>query len=151
MNAFAAQEAEFYGATFGPSELDKGHELERKSLLTFLPQSQYSEQYASSKLPWTPEWKMPGSQKEEEGWSRGIEYQERAEKGIIPDYHPDFTKVEKLEPVMVASPSPPAKAVNVPRERDGRGPERSPRRASGARPPPRMTSRPALAAAAGGR
>ncbi|KAG8986812.1 mitochondrial ribosomal small subunit component [Tulasnella sp. JGI-2019a] len=97
-NAFAAQEAEAYGAEFGPTELEKGHELERKSLESFLPQSQFSEQYTGSKLPWTPVWKLPGNPRPEETWSRGIEYQERAEKGVRPDYHPDFTPLAVAEP-----------------------------------------------------
>lgn len=88
--AFAIREAEFYGARFEERrEIDKAFSLERKSLVSFLPQSQFAEQFTSSKLPWAMDWKLPGEPKPEEPWTRGVEYQDRVERGVRPDYHPE--------------------------------------------------------------
>ncbi|KAG9043811.1 mitochondrial ribosomal small subunit component, partial [Tulasnella sp. UAMH 9824] len=54
-NAFAAQEAEFYGAQFGPREVEVGFEQEREAIKSFLPTVQAAARH-SNKLPWAAVW-----------------------------------------------------------------------------------------------
>lgn len=88
-SAFAAQEAEFYGAKFAPRQIDKSFAKEREAISTFLPKVLAAERH-SSKMAWEPEWKMPGTPPPLEEWTRGTEYAERLEKGVRPIYTPDL-------------------------------------------------------------
>ncbi|KAG9018271.1 mitochondrial ribosomal small subunit component [Tulasnella sp. 427] len=88
-SAFAAQEAESYGAEFGPRELEVGFAQERESIKSFLPTVQAAARH-SNKLPWAAVWSMPGVQPPPEQWTRGEEYMQKVENGVRPVYSPDL-------------------------------------------------------------
>lgn len=95
-NAFAAQEAEFYGAQFGPREVEVGFEQEREAIKSFLPTVQAAARH-SNKLPWAAVWSMPGVSPPPEQWTRGEEYMQKVEKGVRPSYSPDLTGGSSFE------------------------------------------------------
>ena len=95
--AFAAQEAEYYGAKFGPSEMDRGFEKEREAISSFLPSVREAAKLRS-KLPWTSEWQMPGLPQPAESWTHGRAYAERVAKGETPNYSPILPRDEEADP-----------------------------------------------------
>lgn len=97
--AYAAKEAEAYGAWFGSREIDRGFEQEREAISTFLPRVRAIARHAN-KLPWTPEWTMPGVPPPAEEWSHGLDYTERLKRGIRPNYSPDFIALPEDVPAI---------------------------------------------------
>ncbi|KAG8896814.1 mitochondrial ribosomal small subunit component, partial [Tulasnella sp. 403] len=116
-SAFSAQEAESYGAEFGPGELDKGFMRERQSIASFLPRVRAAARI-SAKMQWAPVWKMPGVAPPEETWTRGREYAKRLEEGKLPTYSPELeAPPEEVERLPVEDPAIVAQALEKEEQR----------------------------------
>jgi small subunit ribosomal protein S23 len=84
-NSFAAQEAEAYGAKFGPTEVERGFAIEEKALQSWQPESvAVSNASGTTKRPWAPVWEGASSDE----WTRGQKYTKQWKAGVLPSYKP---------------------------------------------------------------
>ena len=97
-SAFAAQEAEAYGATFGPSAIENSFMQEEKVLAERrIKSEQMDERELTARKRWRAVVNRGGSPGE---WSRGQEYVRLWKEGVRPDYSPALTEpVSPMEPV----------------------------------------------------
>ncbi|KAG8930472.1 mitochondrial ribosomal small subunit component [Tulasnella sp. 419] len=107
-NAVAVQEAESYGAQFGPTQLEKSLARETEQLETLTPQTRQAEKL-SSKLPWTAVWEMPGAPQPPEEFTGGKAYLEAVRAGVRPTYKPliesTFEELDEVEEQEVRGPT----------------------------------------------
>jgi len=85
----AAREAEELGSDFGPSEIEKAHEMEKESMATWERQAELDEGAIAARKRWKAIVdKQPGSNQ----WTKGVEYVRLWREGTRPNYMPDITK-----------------------------------------------------------
>ncbi|KAI0066479.1 hypothetical protein BV25DRAFT_1868177 [Artomyces pyxidatus] len=87
---FAAQEAEAYGAVFGPSVTERGHAAEARVIAE---NALKKEQMDEGELVARKRWRMIAARGRGAGaWSRGEEYVRLWKEGVRPDYSPALTE-----------------------------------------------------------
>ena len=82
MTQFAVLEAEMYGATFTPGELERGYNLEQAALKTYDPTATRDLSVLRARKKW-----RPVVEKTPEQFTEGHEYAQAYEQGIVPTYH----------------------------------------------------------------
>jgi len=81
MTQFAVLEAESYGATFTPGELERGYKLEQAALKTYDPTATRDLSVLRARKKW-----RPVVDKTPEQFTEGQEYAQAYEQGIVPTY-----------------------------------------------------------------
>lgn len=81
MTQFAVLEAESYGATFTPGELERGYNLEQAALKTYDPTATRDLSVLRARKKW-----RPVVEKTPEQFTEGHEYAQAYEQGIVPTY-----------------------------------------------------------------
>lgn len=89
----AVKEAEALGSEFGLSEIERAHELEKRSIATWERQAELDEGAIAARKRWKAIVdKQPGANQ----WTKGVEYVRLWNEGIRPNYMPRST--ESVEP-----------------------------------------------------
>lgn len=81
MSRFAVLEAESYGATFTPGELERGYNLENSALDTWDPTAMRDLSVLRARKKW-----RPVVDKTPEQFTGGHEYAQAYEQGVVPTY-----------------------------------------------------------------
>jgi small subunit ribosomal protein S23 len=87
--SFAALEAEAHGAVFGPGEIERGFEIEKRNLATWERREDLDEGAIAARKRWKAIADRTSGQGE---WSRGQEYVRLWKEGVRPTYLPALTE-----------------------------------------------------------
>lgn len=101
----AIKEAKELGSDFGPSEIERAHEMEIKSLATWERQAELDEGAIAARKRWKGiVERQPGANQ----WTKGVEYVRLWNEGIRPNYMPQLTTPiqpqDMLESIQIVSP-----------------------------------------------